>query len=136
MSSWRWEMRRSMSKSNLSVGVAVTEIPLDAATADVIARYKRGNDMLASAAVALRRLRERIEAGEAGPEWDWSRYRAAYLEPHIQRRWIERQLKLAPPGASTLEVTENVEKYHESERKRLRDHRAGKSGVRTPLSRT
>src|ERR1700760_575963 len=48
--------------------------PLEVATADVIARYKRGNNMLVSCATALRRLRERVDAGEAGPEWDWPSY--------------------------------------------------------------
>jgi hypothetical protein len=98
------------------------ELPLDQATQDVIARYKRGTDMLASAAVALRRLRERVEAGEADG-MDWPEYRATYLEPHIKRRWIEQQLSLAPPKATEAEVARNVDQYRAQNRERVRAHR-------------
>jgi hypothetical protein len=100
----------------------VTDPPLEAATQDVIARYKRGNDMLASAAVALRRLRERVEVGEA-EGMDWYSYRHAHLEPHISRRWIEKQLQLAPPNATEVDVANNVEQHRSSNRNSVAEHR-------------
>ena len=50
----------------------MTDLPLDVATQDVIARYKKGNDMLVSAAMALRKLRERVEGRRS-----WSRLELA-----------------------------------------------------------
>src|SRR5689334_16983294 len=91
---------------------AATDLPLDQATQDVIARYRRGNDMLASAAIALRKLRERIESGEPdgdGKVWDWHAYRAEHLERHISSKWLNTQLRLAPPGATEEQVKANVE---------------------------
>jgi hypothetical protein len=89
----------------------MTNLPLEAATADVIARYKRGNDMLESAAIAMRHLKERVDAGEAGPEWDWNSYRTMHLEPYITRQWINVQLRLAPSGADAAEVGRNIERH-------------------------
>jgi hypothetical protein len=94
----------------------MSELPLEAATADIIARFKRGNDMLASAAIALRRLKERIDAGEAGPDWNWASYRTMHLEAHVTKRWINAQLLLAPPGATEAEVGLNVEKHRQTKR--------------------
>jgi hypothetical protein len=102
------------------------DLPLEAATADIIARYKRGNDMLASAAIALRKLKERIDAGEAGPEWDWASYRTMHLEPHIGVRWLQVQLKLAPSGATDSEVAKNVDRHRESGRNAVVKHREEK----------
>jgi hypothetical protein len=91
----------------------MTELPLEAATKDVIARYKRGNDMLASAAIALGRLKARVDAGEGGEDWGWDKYRCIHLEPHMTRSWINKQLKLAPPNATEAEVAANVETRRE-----------------------
>jgi hypothetical protein len=104
----------------------MADLPLEAATADIIARYKRGHDMLASAAIALRKLKERIDAGEAGADWDWTSYRTMHLEAHITKRWINTQLKLAPPGATDGEIAKNVEKhrqYHRDATTKSRDLR-------------
>jgi hypothetical protein len=107
-----------------------TDLPLEAATQDVIARYKRGNDMLASAAVALRRLKERVEAGEANG-MDWHSYRHAHLEQHVTRSWINRQLALAPPGATEETVAENVTARREdrTEKERARRELLTKNGT-------
>jgi hypothetical protein len=105
-------------------GKTMAEIPLEAATADVIARYNRGNDMLVSCASALRRLKDRVDAGEAGPDWDWPKYRRIHLEPHIKKRWINTQLQLAPPGATEIEVAKNVAQHRESTRVGVQKSRA------------
>jgi hypothetical protein len=112
-----------------------TEFPLEAAVEDVVFRYKKGSDMLASCAAALRRLKERIDAGEAGPDWDWPRYRAIHLEQHISRRWINVQLKLAPPGATDSEVAENAEQHRQHNRdtnKRWRASRDTRDATQSP----
>ena len=104
--------------------------PLDVATADVIARYKKGNDMLTSAAIALRKLRERVEAGEAGPDWDWPRYCAAHLTPHMSQRWIRQQLKLAPPGATAAQVQANIDQHRETKATQMREMRQREAASR------
>jgi hypothetical protein len=99
-----------------------TELPLEAATQDVIARYNRGNDLLVSAAMALRRLKERVEAGEADG-MDWYGFRRLYLEPHLSVRWINQNLSLAPPDATQEEVQENVDIHRATARETARRHR-------------
>lgn len=113
-----------------TTGKEMTELPLDAATQDVIARYKRGNDMLTSAARAMRRLKERVDVGEAGEEWDWPRYRATYLYPYISKAWINRQLQLAPPGATDEEIADNVVSYNEKHKEAQKKYRATSPGER------
>jgi hypothetical protein len=57
------------------------ELPLEEAVKDVIARYKKGNDM-----------------------------------PDISRRWLQQQARLAPPGASSEDITKNVDDFRETRR--------------------
>jgi hypothetical protein len=101
-----------------------SNLPLEAATKDVITRYKKGSDMLASAAIALRRLKERVDAGCGSKE-----YRAIHLEPYISQRWINVQLRLAPPGAAEEQIASNVETHHEDERLRLRKLREARAAA-------
>jgi len=53
----------------------------------------------------------------------WAAYRLEYLEPHITRRWINQQLRLAPPDAVEDEVAQNVEAHRETRRKGMRQSR-------------
>lgn len=104
----------------------MSELPLTAATKDVIARYKRGSDMLESAALALRRLKERVDGGEPdedGEVWVWDKYRVVHLQPHISQNWINKQLALAPPGATPEQVAENVASYRDKKAQVMRDIR-------------
>jgi hypothetical protein len=78
---------------------------------------------------ALRRLKERVDAGE---EWRWHKYRHVHLESHMTRRWINRQLQTAPPGATPEEVSENVaahRKAHAESDRVLRQKGAGNRAV-------
>jgi hypothetical protein len=104
-----------------AIGKLRHDLPLEAATQDVIARYKRGNDMLTSAAIALRKLKERVDAGEAGCEWN--EYRGLHLEPHISRQWLNTQLRLAPPGATEEQVARNAAIHRERAAADVRAHR-------------
>ena len=72
---------------------------------DVEVRYKRGNDMVLSAVLALKALLPRFEAGEAdddGRIWTWPEYRderfrvkAARGEKPLSIRWADFQHQAA-----------------------------------------
>jgi hypothetical protein len=107
----------------------MTELPLEAATQDVIARYRKGNDMLVSAAAALRRLKERVDDGDPGAGgMHWNEYRFMHLEQYMTRSWINKQLRLAPPGATKEEVAENVAARREDYAEKARDRRSKQNG--------
>src|SRR5215472_8051831 len=106
--------------------MSTNSLPLLEAGKDVVARYSRGNNMLASAAIALRALKERVDAGEPdedGKVWDWASYRHHHLEPHITPRWINQQLQLAPPGANEEQVAANARAHLDLVKTRMSEHR-------------
>jgi hypothetical protein len=100
------------------------QMTLEMAVDDCVARFKRGNSMLVSAALAMRALQQRVEAEEAGDDWNWPAFRAEYILPHISKRWCNVLLRLAPPQATEGEVAQNLKDHRKDQAEKMRDYRS------------
>jgi hypothetical protein len=96
----------------------MTNVPLDVLAGEIIACYKKGNDLLVSAGQRMLDAKRRVDAGEAGPDWDWLRWRAVHLMPHMSKRWINVQLRIAGSPEPEKAAAERRSKNAEQERAR------------------
>lgn len=104
-------------------------VPLDTLAGEILACYKKGNDMLVSASQRMLEAKRRIDAGELGPDWTWRKWRAVKLMPHMSKQWINTQLRIAASPNPEEAAKERRDKNAVAERQRRQRQQVGGNHV-------